>query len=200
LDEELDMRRTWIVSLALLFVVWGCKDKTPGGRAAGQPYVVRQVQGPLSSEDIRAAFHALGLQVEHFDCFLPQGGQLHLSVRRYVDGQLAATPGRSATGVASGRRRFLLFTHKQKSSLSFTFTCGGAAVSWGQIDIGGYRASTSHVFEPATLEPGKEVPLYAYLASNGDLATSSATSAEQFIAQYPLAIVVSAEWQPYGGQ
>jgi len=38
------------------------------------------------------------------------------------------------------------------------------------------------------------------VASNSDLEVSPATSAEQFIAQYPLAIVVSAEWQPNEGQ
>jgi hypothetical protein len=158
------------------------------------------VQGPLSSEDIRAAFHALGLQIERFDCFLPQGGQLRLTVRRYVDGRLVATPDRSAMGIASGKQRFLLFTHKQDSSLSFTFTCGGTTISGHQIETAGYQASTLHAFRSVALEPGKEIPLYVYLASNGDLATSPAISAEQFIAQYPLAIVVSAEWQPNEGQ
>ncbi len=193
------MRRTWIISLVLPLVLWGCKDRRPGSQAAGQPYVVRPVQESLSPEDVRAAFHALGLQIERFDCFLPKDGKLHIFVRRYVDGQLAATPGKSMVSIAAGNQRFLLFTHKQDSSLSLTFARAGGTVSWGQIDIGGYGASTSHAFGPATFEPGKEIPLYVYLASNGDLATSPAISAEQFIAQYPLAIVVSAEWQPNEG-
>ncbi len=189
------MRHVWILSLALPLVLWGCKDKKAVSPAA-QPYVVRPVYESLSPEDAHAAFYALGLQIERFNCFLPKAGKLHLSVRRYVDGRLAATPGSGALSCAAGHQRLLLFRHKQDSSLTFTFADAGGSLSWGQIDTGGYQASTSHTFGPTTLELGKEIPLYAYLASNGDLETSAATSAEQYIAQYPLAIVVSAEWWP----
>lgn len=193
------MRHMWIVSLALPLALWGCKDRTPGGQAAGQPYVVRPVQESLSPEDIRAAFHALGLQVERFDCFLPKDGKLRVFVRRYVDGQLAATPGESTVSIGAGDQHFLLFTHKQDSSLTFTFARGGGTVSWGQIDVGGYGASTSHALSPVTLEPGKEVALYMYAASKGDLASAPPMPVEQLVTQYPLTIVVFAEWQPNQG-
>ena len=193
------MRHTWIVFLTLPLIVWGCKDKAPTAPTAGPPQVMRQVSGPLSPEDTQAAFQALGLQVERFDCFLPRAGKLHLFVRRYVEGQLAATPGKSALGLQAGNQHFLLFTHKQDSSLSFTFTNAGASTSCGQIDISGYRASTWRALSPVTLTPGQEVPFYIYAASNGDLAAPSSASAEQLIAQYPLAIVVCAEWLPNEG-
>jgi hypothetical protein len=193
------MRRVWIILLVLPLISWGCKNKTPGSQATGQPYVVQQVQGPFSPEDTRAAFQALGLAAERFECFLPQAGQLHLFVRRYVDGQLAATPGQSALSVDSGNQRFLLFTHTQDSSLTLTSTCGGAMTSWGRIGIGGCRASTSQAMAPVTLTPGQEVPLYVYAASNGDLASTAGAPVEQWIAQYPLTIVVYARWQPNAG-
>ena len=192
------MERTgmWMLPLAGMLAVCGCDESVLEESAAQEPYTIRRVGTPLSAEDIRDAFDVLGLRIERYDYTLPHAGKLRLITRRYLDGELVRNSGRSTISVDAGRQQLTVFMERKEDTLSFDFGTGGARLGWGSIDVSEYGARTSGSLAPEKLEPGKEVPLFAYAASDGELSGLTPRPVEQLADEYPLLVVVFAEFRP----
>ncbi len=173
-----------------------CLTGAPQERRAGsdQAYVLRAVQEPLSAEDIRSALDVLGLKVERFACTVPAECKIRVSLQKYTHGAAEGSWGTGTFTLQPGDHRFILFTREQNNTLTFTWEVEGGRISWGSLDLEGYRAKTSGRLDSGPLEKGRTVPFYLFAANlNGIESFPPDRPVEELTGKYALAVVFLAE-------
>jgi hypothetical protein len=183
-----------ITRVALLLVV--CLAGASKERRAGsdQAYVLCGVREPLSAEDVRSALDVLGLQIERFACTVPAECKIRVSLQKYIHGAAEGSWGNGTYTLQPGSHRFMLFTREQNNSLTFTLEVEGRRISWGSLDLQGYRAKTSGRLDGGPLEKGRPVPFHLFAANlNGIESFPPDRPLEELTGKYALAVVFFAE-------
>jgi len=181
---------TYAVLLLLVCLGGASAEKRP----SSEPYVLRSVPEPLSTQDITSAFRVLGLKIERFTCSIPEKGKIGISVRRYIHGAEDKVLGEHAIPVFPGPQQFTLFTREESKSLLFTLQAGGSGVSWDPVSVEGYPARTCGRLNAGPLQKGKAVPFYSFAANlNGIESFPPDRPLEELTAKYSFVVVFFAE-------
>jgi TonB family protein len=159
------------------------------------PIPLKQIEGPLTPDEIKAALNFLGFKIQRYSYVLPYKHRLQISVEEWLKSRRGASLVCTvSTQMASGENNLIILLKETADRLEFGAQMAHGWVTLGSISKKGYGATTWSGFQDAKLQANAKTPLFVFAANSG-LVTSLNTkmNLEEIVTEYDLVVAVSAE-------
>jgi TonB family protein len=162
-------------------------------------FPLKEIEGPLTPEDIKQALGFLGVEMERFTYEIPYKHRVKFWIDQYLDGKPIKSRGMLGGSPQPGKCSILLFKYQKDDSVRYTISLAGGSgrsiLSFDKISIKGYSASGVPQLPASNLQSGMKVPVYVYALPSRGVSFNLGDPLAQIIARIKFVIVISAELQ-----
>lgn len=192
---------TVIICICSVLFVTSCENKSVSETTLDD-YGVKKKTGPLSDEEIRTCFSALGLSIDRLSIMMPERKGIRVTSEMFENGS-SRTGGTMTTYLDAGLQDIIIFKIQEDNKIKFSFYNSGGRATFSQ-DLKGYGATTSSMIPVKTITPQKQ-PIYFFAANEKGIEGYSFDSStdfdvEDFSKKYEFGMVIYAELKEPGSE
>jgi TonB family protein len=159
-------------------------------------FPLKQIEGPLTPDEISAALSFLGFKIERYSYVLPYRHCLRVTIEQWIKGrQVDGRMARSVAGMASGKNNVVVLLKESGDNLEFGVQTGHGSSTLGTLSRKGFGASTWSGFENAKLQANTKTPIFVFAANSGRISSidTNKSTLEEIAARHDFVAAVIAE-------
>ena len=156
-------------------------------------YLVKSVEGPLSTKEMESIFDLLGVQVARYSYELPYKHRIRWRVEKYVSGKIVDSARVARSSLPAGKHQPLLFVQTKDREITFKVRVGSGTIGFAPFEVKN-TASTWASMPNARLSKNARTPLFVFAANAHSISGIHPDERiEDIVLKYELVLVFSAE-------